>query len=255
VIVIDSHCHAGIEKYEPLEVLLFQMDRIGIGKAIVVQHFGQYDNTYLLNGARQFPGRFAIIGLVDANKPDAAASMERCARMGLQGIRLKPTWRSPGKDPLAIWRKAAELDLRISCRTEEEELIAPEFHELIKAFPTLKIVIEHLGEAERHKESLYTDFNRVTALAKYDNVYMKVPGYGELCKPPFPYKEIPPFMKMAVQAFGAQRLMWGSDWPPVVSREGYYNSLHFTMQNFPASDAEKEWIFGRTALSLFKFDA
>src|SRR5262245_31445621 len=120
--VVDTHCHAGIEKYEPLEVLLYQMERNGVDKATVVQHFGQYDNRYLLEGARRFPGRFAIIGLVDTERLDAPETLERWARDGLRGIRLRADWRSPGKDVLAIWKKASDLGLVVSCRGSEEQL-------------------------------------------------------------------------------------------------------------------------------------
>jgi predicted TIM-barrel fold metal-dependent hydrolase len=48
--------------------------------------------------------------------------------------------------------------------------------------------------------------------------------------------------------------MWGSDFPPVAGREGYHNALYGTMEHLNCrSDDDKEWIFGKTALSLFKF--
>ncbi len=254
MIIVDTHCHAGVEKYEPLEVLLYQMHRTGVDKATIVQHLGQYDNRYLLEGAKRFPGRFAIIGMVDVTKPDAPKTLERWAKEGLQGIRFRASWRSPGRDPLAIWKKATELGLVVSCLGDEAELAAPEFQKVVKSLPRLKIVIEHIGRAGRDEKPPYTAFKKVLKIAELPNTYMKIPGYGEICVPPFPFKDAPPFMEMALKAFGARRLMWGSDWPPVVMREGYGNALRFCMQNFPAKDADKEWVFGKTALSLFKFE-
>jgi predicted TIM-barrel fold metal-dependent hydrolase len=68
------------------------------------------------------------------------------------------------------------------------------------------------------------------------------------------FPSIPPFMEMADDAFGASRLMWGSDFPPVAGREGYRNVRQWTMEHMPLrTDADKEWIFGKTALSLYKF--
>ena len=254
MIIVDTHCHAGVEKYEPLEVLLYQMHRSGVDKATIVQHLGQYDNRYLLEGARRFPGRFAIIGMVDVTQPDAPRTLGRWAKDGLQGIRFRASWRSPGKDPLAIWKKALELGLVVSCLGDEAELAAPEFQKLVKSFPKLRIIIEHIGRAGRDEKLPYTLFKNVLKLAELPNTYMKIPGYGEICVPPFPFKNIPPFMEMALEAFGPRRLMWGSDWPPVVMREGYCNALQSTFRNFPAKDKDKEWVFGKTALSLFKFD-
>lgn len=59
---------------------------------------------------------------------------------------------------------------------------------------------------------------------------MKVPGLGEFCPPP-PYRQPVPLARMAVDAFGPQRLMWGSDFPPVSSRQGYANALHGSMDH------------------------
>ncbi|MBI4308282.1 MAG: amidohydrolase [Chloroflexi bacterium] len=254
MVIVDTHCHAGVEKYEPIEVLLFQMHRSGVDKATVVQHLGQYDNRYLIECMRRFPGRFAIIGLVDVTKPEAPKTLERWAKDGIEGVRIRAEWRSPGKDGLAIWKKASELGLPVSSLGEEDVLASDEFRKLVEGLPDLKLIIEHIGRAGRDEKPPYTKFRKVLALAKHPNVFMKIGGCGEISNPPFPYQTIPPFMEMAYDAFGPTRLMWGSDWPPVVMREGYRNALQFTMERFPAKSAkDKEWVFGKTALSLFKF--
>jgi L-fuconolactonase len=71
---------------------------------------------------------------------------------------------------------------------------------------------------------------------------------------PMRFSNIPPFMEMASDAFGASRLVWGSDFPPVAGREGYLNALQWTMERLPSrSDADREWVFGKTAPSLYTF--
>jgi predicted TIM-barrel fold metal-dependent hydrolase len=48
--------------------------------------------------------------------------------------------------------------------------------------------------------------------------------------------------------------MWGSDWPPVSSREGYDHALSFPMTHLSAlSEDERAWIFGGTALEVWRF--
>ena len=104
-------------------------------------------------------------------------------------------------------------------------------------------------------------YKRVLALAQYPNTYMKIPGLGEVCERPnpmvlpFPFAgSIPPLMEMAVEAFGPQRLMWGSDFPPVAFREGYRNALRWPMEHVNwGSDSDRDWVFGNTAASLFRF--
>ena len=90
---------------------------------------------------------------------------------------------------------------------------------------------------------------------------MKVPGFGEICprpmpfRQPFPFENIPPLIEMAIEAFGAWRLMWGSNFPPVAGRgEGYANALFWPMERIKfKSEEDKEWVFGKTAMSLWKF--
>ena len=45
----------------------------------------------------------------------------------------------------------------------------------------------------------------------------------------------------------------GTDFPPVGLRERYRNALRFTMEHMPfCGDEDLEWIFGRTARSVYK---
>ena len=113
---------------------------------------------------------------------------------------------------------------------------------------------------EDDKTPPHTSYQKALALAKYSNVFMKVPGLGEVAtraapvKTPFPFEDAPPLIEMALDAFGARRLMWGSDFPPVAAREGYGNALKLPMENVNfASEDDKEWVFGKTAASLWRF--
>jgi predicted TIM-barrel fold metal-dependent hydrolase len=180
---------------------------------------------------------------------------------GAEGIRLKPTTRSPGKNPLAIWRSCAELGLVVSCGGSEEEFASGEFRKLVKALPDLPIIIEHLGHPQGDKPP-YTTYRKVLALAKYPNTYIKLGGLGEIGERPYPFSHpfysvhgVPPFIKMAYEAFGASRMMWGSNYPPCSHVEGSANTLHYVEEYLTGfcSQDDKEWIFRKTALSLFKF--
>jgi predicted TIM-barrel fold metal-dependent hydrolase len=96
-------------------------------------------------------------------------------------------------------------------------------------------------------------YRQVLGLARYPNTYLKFHGMGEFCPPPFPYKEVPPYLKMAYDAFGPRRMMWGSDYPRVIMREGYRNALQFTMEQLSYCGREDlEWVFGKTALSVWQ---
>ena len=86
--VVDTHVHAGTTKYEPVESLLDQMARHGVDHAVLIQHMGMYDNSYLVACAEAHPGRFAIACLIDAHEPGAAARLEVDRRPGIVVVYL-----------------------------------------------------------------------------------------------------------------------------------------------------------------------
>jgi len=262
MVVVDTHCHVSPYWYEPVETLLHQMNSNGVDKALLIQisNIRTYDNSYLIECLRRFPGRFSAVGIVDTDRPDAAERLSEWVQQGIEGIRLRSNFRSPGRDPLAIWRKAAELGIAVSAQGTVEEFGSQEFEEVIKNFPSLNIIIEHLGGGGHDTTAPHNKYRKVLALAKYPNTFMKIPGLGEIgqrfvpFRQPFPFEHVPPLIEMAMDAFGPRRLMWGSNFPPVAGRgEGYRNSLRLPMEHLPfKSEEDKEWIFGKTATTLFR---
>jgi L-fuconolactonase len=254
MIIVDTHVHVALHIYEPVEILLAQMQHNAVEKTVLVQSTTTTDNTYLIECLRRFPGRFAVVCRVDIENPTAPEDLERWSREGAESLRLRNFHRSPGDDPLAIWRKAADLGLSVSVGGPVEVFASDDFRTLVESLSTLKIIIEHLGGVGRDATPPYSQFRRMLDLARYPNTYVKIHGTGEICHPPFPYETMPPFVEMAYEAFGPQRMMWGSDYPPVSLREGYRNALRFPMEHMPfCSQEDLAWIFGKTALSLWTF--
>lgn len=249
--VVDTHCHIGLHKYEPVEALLFHMQRAAVDQAVFIQYMGNTDNGYLVDVMNAHRGRFAAAMIVPDD--DDGSAIRAWAEQGIAGIRLLANFRGRGNDPLAHWRTAAELDLVVSLFSRPDILQSDEFAETLRLFPNLSIVIEHLGGA---KPGIEPDtFAAVTALARHDNLTIKLPGFGEFCELPCPFREIPPLAERALEAFGPQRIMWGSDWPPVSSREGFDNALAFPLDYLAdLSASERAWIFGKTAQKVWKLD-
>jgi L-fuconolactonase len=251
MIIIDTHCHVGIHKYEPVEVLLFHMAQSGVAQAVFIQYMGNTDNRYLLDCIAAHPGKFAAAMLVAPD--DDGSRLRHWAEQGIGGIRLPANFRGTGRDPLAHWRTAAELGLVVSAPCTPAALLSSEFSEVVERFPDLQLVIEHLGGIGRDAQPPYAEFQQVLALARYPNLTIKLPGFGEFCELPHPFAHIPPLVEMTLEAFGPQRIMWGSDWPPVSAREGYKNSLQFPLAYLAQLSAEeKAWIFGRTAQRIWR---
>jgi L-fuconolactonase len=245
-----------------VEALINQMDANGVKLAVLVQHRGQYDNGYLFECVRRYPERFAPLVLVDTDRTNAPAELALLAEQGACGVRLSPDTRSPDRRGLAIWEEAAELNLPVSCGGKKEQFLDSWFREIVERVPTLPIILEHLGSAN-HPDGEGEPFDvrrRVFDLARYPNLYIKFHGFGEFCErntpitEPFPFEgNVSTILEIAFDAFGPERMMWGSDFPPVSGREGYGNALRFPLQ-FLKTKGEKalELIFGGVAKRLFK---
>ncbi len=263
MVVVDTHCHASLDWYEPIETLLFEMDRNAVDHAVLVQINGQFNNEYQFECVQRYPGRFANVVMVDPARPDAPQHLERLAERGAGGVRLRPTTRSTGDDPLALWRTAERLDLTVSCGGSSAEFASPEFASTIQALPGLRVVIEHLGSISQADtdEAQRAMRRTVFGLARFPNTFVKVTGLGEFSQRALPVpggfpfvQPIPLLLDEAYAEFGPSRMMWGSDFPPVAAREGYRAALNLIRAQLAAkSQSDRDQIFGQTALRVFRF--
>ena len=110
--VIDTHCHASPYWFEPVEILLDEMERAGVDQAVLTQFFGVFDNSYLIEAVKRFPGRFAVIAIVDHTQPDAVDRVAELKDQGVDGLRFQCSWRSPGDDPLAAMAQVCRTGRR-----------------------------------------------------------------------------------------------------------------------------------------------
>ncbi|MBI2910328.1 MAG: amidohydrolase family protein [Chloroflexi bacterium] len=190
MLIVDSHVHTSQYWAEPIQILLCEMDANAVEKAVLVQLMYCYDNEYLLDCMRRYPGRFAACVVVDVEQESAPAQLEDCVRRGASGLRMKLTAGAPDSLQLAVWRKAEELGLAVSVFGTKEQFASDEFRRIVETFPNLRFVIEHYG---RHGQSAtdepppYPVYRRVLSLADYPNTYMKLGGLSEVCGKPMPF--------------------------------------------------------------------
>ena len=262
--IIDAHCHASQQWFEPVEPLVAQMDLNGVERAVLTQVLGQFDNGYHEECLARHPRRFAHVGAVAVQAEGAAQQVRELAARGMVGLRLRPEARSAGADPLAVWRAAADCGLAISCGGAAAHLLADDFAALTATFPAMPFVVEQLGGWARHDcDGTAETWAGILRLARLPNVHLKLATMGRIAPRAIGQPLPPPGEDVldmsagarlleAVEAFGAQRLMWGSDYPVVSSREGYANALNWTraaLASRPA--AEVTAMFGGNAAAIF----
>ena len=259
MLIIDTHCHAGNNWFEPIETLEFEMDRNGVDNAALIQHGGTYDNTYLLQEAAKRPGRFKVAVLVDPESRDPLGDLAQLAEQGAAGIRIAPSGQFANAGPYDIWRRAGELGLVVSSIGNAAQFAADDFARVLDACPDTHVILEHLAGVGI-AEPPYADYAKALRQGERDNTSIKVPGLGEICArpsrllPELEFDHVPPLFEMAKDAFGVQRMMWGSDFPPSAGREGYANTLRGVLEHPAFADGDDlEWVMGKTAARVWGF--
>jgi predicted TIM-barrel fold metal-dependent hydrolase len=144
----------------------------------------------------------------------------------------------------AMWRRVEQLKLAIQMHFLP--FYAPQIGELAAQFPTVPIILDHLG---RVGQGTPADFTAVLKLAKLPQVYMKYSGANYSSKQKYPFADVKPMVRRIYDAFGPDRMMWGYFGH---DRAGFEQEVAlFDIMFEQAAEADKEKIRGGTALTLF----
>lgn len=190
--------------------LIEEMDAAGVDRAVIVPPSWEGDrNDVALAAAARYPERLAVMGRIDLAQPSATDFATWRAQPGMLGVRL--TFLVGGRVDDADWfwprAEAADLPVMIFAPGHTEEL-----HDVARRYPNLRLIIDHLnlgtgagiGDLERGIAPLL-------ALADLDNVAVKLSALPCLLGPHDSPEALAPHIRRVVDAFGADRCMWGSD--------------------------------------------
>jgi L-fuconolactonase len=92
----------------------------------------------------------------------------------------------------------------------------------VGGFPDQKFVIDHLAKPYIKDQKIDDWAKNICAVAKHENLYCKVSGMvTEADWTNWKTEDFTPYLDVAFEAFGADRLMFGSDWPVCQVAAGY----------------------------------
>ncbi|MCW5517243.1 amidohydrolase family protein [Muriicola sp. Z0-33] len=125
--------------------------------------------------------------------------------------------------------------------------------EFVRHFPHQKFVIDHI--AKPYIKDQYYDGWAVlmNEIGKHENVYCKLSGMiTEADYQHWTSEQIYPYMELALNAFGADRIMYGSDWPVCLVAGNYGQVLHLVTGFIDSlSSDEKQAIMGLNAMKFY----
>jgi L-fuconolactonase len=119
---------------------------------------------------------------------------------------------------------------------------------IAKAHPDLSLLIDHLGipmpPFMAADDDPWQRLPTLLSLACYPNVAVKVSRAPSLSQAGFPFADLWIWLHRIVDAFGPDRLMWGSDCTTLRGFHTYAEALHYLLYTQELSEADKEKILG-----------
>jgi L-fuconolactonase len=260
------------------ELTLASIDAVGVDGALL---FPALDDGWAEQMTAERPSRFAWVPMVNAiaGEPDIEERLEvaNARPTGPVGWRILIGMPESGEEARRC--EAGGFDRVFeTCQRNRIPvfLYATNYLSLVSdvatRYPDLLLVVDHLGLPQPplhvRDDPPFASLPKLLALAQLPNVAVKFSGAPTYSDKPFPYEDLWPHLLRIVEAFGPDRLMWGSDISRVAGRIGFYRhpkvpdfypqrhtyaeALHFVLDTDELSRGEKELILGGTARQLLR---
>jgi L-fuconolactonase len=239
------------------------MDAVGVTGALVTA-FLLYDKIdYAARAVREHPDRFRLVTDIDLTLPDPAGLVRRQhAKASLTAIRLVFLSDRPGEhyedlrrgtfDP--IFKVAGDLGLPVMLVVSGD---AREASPLAARFPGLTLVIDHLGLLQgpnrQPSPQPFEHLPELLALSRHPNVFVKLSGVPTLSKQPYPFPDVWAHVRRVLDAFGPERVIWGSDFSRTRPMHPYAEALGYVLHTDLLTDHEKSLVLGANARRLFSW--
>ncbi|MCA9838729.1 MAG: amidohydrolase family protein [Trueperaceae bacterium] len=274
--IIDTHQHFWnldlleyswlVPEFGPLyrsfgpQELAPQLKSAGVAKTVLVQAANSYDDTnYMLRKSSEFDWIAGVVGWVPLWNPREAAPMldrykkhpKFCGMRHLIHEEQNSRWL---QQDLVIesLKLLAERGLSFDAVPVLPEHLA-NVPVIAEKVPDLKIVIDHLSKPPIKAREWGAWAELMKECAQYPNIYGKVSGLNTAADwENWSAADLKPYIDFVVEHFGADRLMFGSDWP-VAILAGDYQKVKGETEKAIAhlSTAEQEAIWSKTAISFY----
>ena len=209
--------------------LLNDMQATGVNRTIIVPPSWEGErNDLAIAAVEAHPDKFAIMGRLDMSAADARERIAHWREQpGMLGIRF--TFHLPPFEPMLV-------------------------NGIAERHPALKIIIDHLAVPPGPKgDAAFADIAHLLALAKRPNIAVKASGIPAIATDAYPYRSLHHHLRAVYDAFGAQRVFWGTDLTRLPCT--YRQALTLFSEELPwLSDADKEWTMGRGVCEWLGWD-
>ena len=218
------------------------------------------ESEYLLGIADATPQVAAVVGWINFEDASQLNTLTRLAAHP-KFVGVRPMIQDLPDDNWMLrrdvqWAYEAiiDLDLTLDCLGFPRHL--ENFHKLLTRYPQMRAVIDHCMKPQLRNHSageykFWTD--GMSRLADDTQAFCKLSGLVTEADTDWSLETLKPYTDHVLSAFGAQRVMWGSDWP--VSRlRCEYEEWHALARDLTAdlSAADQQSVFAGTARDFYR---
>lgn len=236
------------------------------GSVLVQSQASDKDTDYLLELARRHDFVKAVVGWVDLAAASAPARINYLATQPkLRGLR--PMLQSLAADDwISGDGLGAAIEAMLAARLCFDALVyvrhLPHIRALAERYPQLPIVIDHAAKppiAASERSGYLAWKHALTGLAELPQVYCKVSGLVTEANAVQGADALGIYLECLLELFGAERLIWGSDWPVINAAPNAANADYAgwltTAKTFFArlTAAERSAIFSGNARRFYRF--
>jgi len=232
----------------------------GIDGCVAVQADQSENETeFLLNLAQSHPWIKGVVGWVDLKNNNLESRLNyygedvrfKGVRHILQaeksGYMLAPDFVNGVK---TVGSRGLTYDI-LSLESQMEEVF-----EFVQQLPAMKLVIDHISKPNIKEQSFDQWRLWMKRISQFDHVHVKLSGMTtEANWQTWQAEDFIPYIDTCLEYFGANRLMYGSDWP-VSLLAGSYTKTNNAMKSGVSrlSVDEQEQIMGLTAVQFYDLD-
>lgn len=244
------------------EELLATAGKEGVARVVLIAHnrYYRFDNSYMTDSVRKYPGRFRVVGMVDELKPNPGEAMRRLLKKHVTGFRITPAIRGRDKwlksaGMTAMWRCAALTRQALCCLINPQDLA--DVDAMCGKHPQTPVVIDHFGRVGIDGTIREADVKRLCRLARHKHTFVKISAFYALGKKKPPYLDLVPMIRRLFETFGPARLMWASDSPyQLLGEHTYRASISLVRDRLDfLSPSDRQWLLRKTAEKVYFFDA
>lgn len=234
------------------------MDGAGIDATILVQAAPtEAETAYLLDIADRHDWIGGVVGWTDLASPHALRRIAALAdRPKLVGVRpmlqdmLDPAWinRPPARPGL---HALATYGLVLDALVRPHQIYG--ITAVARAFPSLTIVIDHGAKPAIGADDPAQWLSDMRAAAAHPNVHVKLSGLLTEAPPGAGAEALRPYVEPLLEAFGTERMLWGSDWPVLTLAADYAHWCSITGELLAGLDPQsRSAILGGNAARIYR---